>query len=358
MGQKIRFSIWFSIILVAAFVVGYLAWAKATFNWPYDYEVVSGPIVDSPSTSLGASGDIAGWKIYRNEEYGFEFKYPSSWIEPEMLQAENFGKSKIIVFQDPNREGLDPGSELDSIVGVKVYNNSSEIPQIKDYLQAEETEIESTHKKVLVDGKELVEDVYKSFVAEGANQITHHVKIAKSKNIFLLELNYILAGCFNEATPFQNSCNTGNEKLAEKADKVWSEFLSNFKFIDQQNEVLARVTNIGGLCVDGPCRSEYTIEKDGTYQSPGGNSQLTEDELKRLQIALEQANYQTLTQYKFQGVCPAAYDGPKYLFQFYTSEGVQRIDSCKTDINQTAELFDVLIGIISKYSKFQFRVYP
>ncbi len=33
----------------------------------------------SPSTSLGTTADIGSWKTYRNERYGFEFQYPSSY---------------------------------------------------------------------------------------------------------------------------------------------------------------------------------------------------------------------------------------------------------------------------------------
>ncbi|KKW22096.1 MAG: hypothetical protein UY65_C0032G0005 [Parcubacteria group bacterium GW2011_GWA2_51_12] len=38
MQRKIRWSVWFSVILVAAFISGYMAWAKANAEWPYDYE--------------------------------------------------------------------------------------------------------------------------------------------------------------------------------------------------------------------------------------------------------------------------------------------------------------------------------
>ena len=36
MNRNLRFSIWFTVIILAAFTVGYMSWAKATFNWPFD----------------------------------------------------------------------------------------------------------------------------------------------------------------------------------------------------------------------------------------------------------------------------------------------------------------------------------
>jgi len=43
MTRKVRFSIWFCTILVAAFAVGYTSWAKATFNWPFDNTIYPYP---------------------------------------------------------------------------------------------------------------------------------------------------------------------------------------------------------------------------------------------------------------------------------------------------------------------------
>src|SRR3990167_9223846 len=68
---------WVALVIVAAIAAtaGYLVWAKAHEAWPYDEVDLS-----SPSTSLGTASDLAGWKTYRNEEYGFEVRYPQNEI--------------------------------------------------------------------------------------------------------------------------------------------------------------------------------------------------------------------------------------------------------------------------------------
>lgn len=77
-----RITPWVALVIVAAIAatVGYLVWAKAHEAWPFDFD---GPWSEvkrgGPSTSLGTTGDYAGWKTYRNEEYGFEVKYPVDW---------------------------------------------------------------------------------------------------------------------------------------------------------------------------------------------------------------------------------------------------------------------------------------
>ena len=87
MTRPIRFSIWFSIIILAAFAAGYSAWAKATLNWPFDKVFYPYPekhrnnAAQPPPSLRGGEAklDIADWKTYRNEEYGFEFRYPPNW---------------------------------------------------------------------------------------------------------------------------------------------------------------------------------------------------------------------------------------------------------------------------------------
>lgn len=71
MHRQVRFSIWFPIVLVAAFAAGYLFWQQTLLPGPYDLEPMS-----MVKNHGAASVDTSGWQIYRNEKYGFEFRYP------------------------------------------------------------------------------------------------------------------------------------------------------------------------------------------------------------------------------------------------------------------------------------------
>jgi hypothetical protein len=71
-------------IVTLAFVVGFVYWSK-------DQAM---PAVQNQAPSLSQSvqpqsDSTAAWKTYRNEEYGFEMKYPNSWISVNALGPYN-----------------------------------------------------------------------------------------------------------------------------------------------------------------------------------------------------------------------------------------------------------------------------
>lgn len=72
---------WFLVSLVLVACVGlYAISARSRGLWPFpalEEKVVLTPTPSSTFTPL--PDPMASWQTYRNEEYGFEFKYPSDW---------------------------------------------------------------------------------------------------------------------------------------------------------------------------------------------------------------------------------------------------------------------------------------
>jgi len=76
------------------------------------------PVNQNQNTSTNQAGEIdtSDWKTYRNEEYGFEFKYPEGW-EVKI----NSDEQKITIFYPEWRDGLPEGG---SVMTVKITNTN------------------------------------------------------------------------------------------------------------------------------------------------------------------------------------------------------------------------------------------
>ena len=64
--------------------------------WPFEVPVELIPTPTPRPAVLPSSEDVAlqGWQTYRNEEYGFEVKYPNDWQIYKQSTSELFGLSK------------------------------------------------------------------------------------------------------------------------------------------------------------------------------------------------------------------------------------------------------------------------
>lgn len=73
-------------------------------------------------TSVVQTDETQNWKTYRNEEYGFEFKYPSSWINSKALTAIEDNEIKgYLPYKDLSVYLVDSAKENEYIEYVKNY---------------------------------------------------------------------------------------------------------------------------------------------------------------------------------------------------------------------------------------------
>ena len=121
MSQK-AFSKMLILIVVGVIAIG------GVFAYKYSYQ-------PSKQITLSPQNQIANWKTYQNEEYGFEIKYPDSWYE------KHYYPSDVVELQ--NIDGKlyistgGPCSDCIAAEGVRIAISLKDNPQrvsLKDYL--------------------------------------------------------------------------------------------------------------------------------------------------------------------------------------------------------------------------------
>jgi hypothetical protein len=137
-GKKLIVGLVISILLLVFGLVFYFAFQpqnKNQFNNSNTVKntdnvipVETGIQEEEPGVYELESGDIdtSDWLTYRNEEYGFEFKYPSDWeVEVE--------KEKVYIWPSVWRDGLPEGG-----AGVSIESSEISLEQFIDNYNSKE----------------------------------------------------------------------------------------------------------------------------------------------------------------------------------------------------------------------------
>ncbi|HBP00767.1 MAG TPA: hypothetical protein DD454_00925 [Candidatus Moranbacteria bacterium] len=105
-----------AVVAVSAGVIGYM-FAKKT-QAPEIVKDPAGP--PSPKTELAQPADeTADWQTYRNEEYGFEFKYPINWMLSED-KGNNFDLP-IVDIVSPETQELIKDRKIPYVSDLSIY---------------------------------------------------------------------------------------------------------------------------------------------------------------------------------------------------------------------------------------------
>jgi hypothetical protein len=99
----------------------------------------------------------------------------------------------------------------------------------------------------------------------------------------------------------------------------------------------------GGHCIDGPCGTTVTLDRDGRVHGatkpPNDLGAVPGDQLRVLDRLIATTDYSIVRSRPFVGDCPTAFDGQEFVFSFAAPGGVQRIASCDVAIDYGLPLF-------------------
>jgi hypothetical protein len=109
---------------------------------------------------------------------------------------------------------------------------------------------------------------------------------------------------------------------------------------------LVTVSTRGGECPEGACGSTLVVERDGRLRQTAPEDvvlgQVTPEALAALDGAIKTTDFAAIRARPFAGECPVNFDGQEVIYEFGARGGVERIASCKTEIDPDHPLFRVV----------------
>jgi hypothetical protein len=111
---------------------------------------------------------------------------------------------------------------------------------------------------------------------------------------------------------------------------------------------LVRYEAYGGLCQYGECDHKVTIYDNGAvydetpvydeahknYANKITERKISPEQLADLVLKINTEDFEKIKQRKFEGTCPAAYDGSAFIYTFYKNGKEEVLDSCKYLLDQ------------------------
>ena len=293
--QKPEQPLWLVVsVFVGVLIIvgGYLIYQKLTTK-------SQNQNVNSVNT-IATTDQFADWKIYKNDKYNFEIKYPTGWFISELTDGPWRLQSA-----DPihNSHGIDlPAvSNMWVDISLSVCHN----PRNDDF-----TGFVAESKPDILEASECQDNFYITLGLWQADpDINNHKQI----------LNQILF-------TFESTTSNSNTNL----------------------QTLAEVKYTGGLCQSGLCESLYVIKNNGQlfYQGKLTGYTINQSDITRLTTEIQSTDFNEIKNHKSTGTCPSAYDGQEVIYTFYTSARIQVVSSCEYQIDAQIGVFKAVEDII------------
>jgi hypothetical protein len=152
--------------------------------------------------------------------------------------------------------------------------------------------------------------------------------------------NLALAACLAALVLVVTACSSGATPSASPPAAAGS-------------DPLVTVETRGGLCAAGACAETVMLERDGRVhvaaKPPNDLGTVPPGPLAALESAIAATDFAALRAHPFTGQCPTAVDGQELVFEFSTSHGIERIATCKVDVDFGSPLFEAVSAALGSY---------
>lgn len=116
---------------------------------------------------------------------------------------------------------------------------------------------------------------------------------------------------------------------------------------------LVSVETRGGMCIDGACGLTVVLDTDGRVHSaakpPNDLGSVPAEDVTGLTALIEATDFTLIRAHPFTGTCPLAYDGQEVVYEFTTADGVERLESCVTEIDPRQPLFVAVEAVLEDF---------